>query len=68
MTQEQFEGDRLTDAQRSAMRDLQSRSGIEWEEFLSRCDPPGSSITPYVSVHNFHGMFVGIEPDGYAHT
>lgn len=67
MTQEQFESDALTDAQRNAMVDIQKESGISWEDFLEKCDPPGSTLTPYVSVHNFHGMFVGIEKDGYTH-
>lgn len=67
MTRDQFDSDALTDAQRDAMRDLQERSGIAWEDFLARSHPP-TGLTPYVSVPDFHGMFVGIEPDGYLHT
>jgi hypothetical protein len=27
-----------------------------------------SGLCPYVGIPDFHGMFVGIEPDGYTHT
>jgi hypothetical protein len=64
----QAEVDDLPPAQRQAMHDLQKRSGIDWPEFLRKCDPPCGVLRPYVSVHEFHGMFIGIEPDGYTHS
>ncbi len=57
----------ITLAQGAAMEDLQRESGIPWPEFLANCQPP-TLLSPYVGVHDFHGMFVGIEPDGYTHT
>ena len=65
MTNEQFYA--LPSAQAKAMENLQERSGIPWEDFLERCIPP-SRIFPEVLVQNFHGMTVGIEPDGYTHS
>jgi len=67
MTQAEFESTALTDEQRTAMKRLQKDSGIPWDTFLENSHAP-AGITPYVSVINFHGMFVGIEPDGYTHT
>jgi len=66
MTESEFQSDKLTDAQRAAMKALHERSGIAWTEFLENSQPPG--LGGYVSVTGFHGMFVGIEPDGYTHT
>lgn len=57
----------LPEPQRAALESLFSRSGHTREEMLSRCYPP-AGIAPYVSVVDFHGMFVGIEPDGYTHS
>jgi len=68
MTQAEFEGPALTDEQREAMKRLQERSGIPWVEFLERAHPPVLPLAPYVGIKDFHGMFVGIEPDGYTHT
>jgi len=68
MTTAEFDSDKLTDEQRKAMRNLQERSGIPWDEFLKNSYPPAGTIAPYVSVTNFHGMFVGIEPDGHTHS
>ena len=65
MTKEQY--DSLPKAQQEAMRSLQERSGIEWDTFLEKCYPP-NPLDPYVGVPDFHGMFVGIEPDGYTHS
>jgi hypothetical protein len=64
MTQEEYRA--LPHAQREAMIKLQRRSGIEWEDFLEKAflTRPGD----YVGVPDFHGMFVGIEPDGYTHS
>lgn len=67
MTQQEFEGPKLTDEQREAMKQLQEQSGIPWEEFLEHSSAP-TGLQPYVGVRNFHGMFVGIEADGYTHT
>lgn len=66
MTQEQFDT-LLTEAQKESMIGLHERSGIQWDEFLKMSHPP-TGLCPYVSILNFHGMFVGIESDGYAHT
>lgn len=65
MDKEQF--DNLPEAQREAMRDLQERSGIPWNEFLESAQAP-TLLAPYVGIPNFHGMFVGIEEDGYTHS
>jgi len=65
MTKEQF--GKLPKAQREAMRSLQERSGIDWDTFLEKSYAP-TDLTPYVSIPDFHGMFVGIEPDGYTHS
>lgn len=67
MTQQEFEGPALTDEQRDAMKRLQERSGIPWDEFLANCSAPAGFRT-YVGVSNFHGMYVGIERDGYTHS
>ena len=66
MTPSEYDN-KLTPEQRIAMQDLQKDSGYTWSEFLEKCTPP-TLLTPYVGVNNFHGMFVGIEPDGYTHT
>lgn len=68
MTTKEFKSDKLTDEQRAAMFKLQKDSGIPWDEFLSNSRVPAPPLAPYVGVTNFHGMFVGIEPDGYTHT
>lgn len=65
MTQEQFE--KLTAKQRAALSDLQRRSGYDWKTFLTKCLAP-TPVTSYVGVTDFHGMFVGIESDGYTHS
>jgi len=57
----------LTPQQRAAMRELQSRSGIPWPEFLAQAIRPAGPF-PYVGIRDFHGMFVGIEPDGFTHS
>lgn len=67
MDMQTFNSDKLTAEQREAMRDLQERSGIPWETFLSNATAP-TTLCPYVGIHDFHGMFVGIEHDGYTHT
>jgi hypothetical protein len=68
MTQNEFDhSEALTDEQRESMKNLQERSGIPWEDFLERSALP-AGIFPYVGVNDFHGMFVGIEPDGHTHT
>ncbi len=58
----------LTDEQRQAFRNLQERSGIELEEMIRQAFAPGGAMCPYVGIPDFHGMFVGIEPDGYTHS
>lgn len=68
MTESEFHSDALTEEQRQAMIRLHERSGIPWETFLSRSNIPVPPLTPFVGINNFHGMFVGIEPDGYTHT
>jgi hypothetical protein len=65
MNQSQFE--RLTDAQKKAMRDLVERSGISWEIFLQNALAP-AGYQDYVAIPDFHGMYVGIESDGYTHS
>lgn len=65
MTLEQFHD--LTPEQRTAMRDLHLRSGMEWDQFMEKAIPP-TDLFPYVGVPEFHGMFVGIERDGYTHS
>lgn len=68
MTAAEFYSDKLTSKQREAMQKLHERSGYTWTEFLEKCRPPALPIAPYVSVLDFHGMFVGIEPDGHTHS
>lgn len=58
---------KLTAAQREAMWKLQKDSGIPWDDFLTRSLAP-TRIFNYVGIPDFHGMFVGIEDDGYVHT
>lgn len=65
MTQQEYES--LPDAQRAAMWQLHERSGIPWEAFLEQAYPP-TPLDPYVAIPNFHGMYVGIERDGYTHS
>jgi hypothetical protein len=65
MTNEEWQD--LTIAQRNAFRDLQERSGLELDALIASAYAP-TSLSPYVGIPNFHGMFVGIEPDGYTHT
>lgn len=65
MTSEQF--DALPSAQKKAMRDLQERSGIPWEDFVSQALAP-TTLHNYVAIPNFHGMYVGIEEDGHTHS
>jgi len=65
MTIEQFSN--LPSEQRNAMRDLQQRSGMEWEEFLESAIAP-SGIFNYVAIPDFYGMYVGIEEDGHTHS
>jgi hypothetical protein len=62
---EAFEKIRLfTLAQLIALVKLQSRSGLSFEQILAQTVNYGE----YLGVHDFHGMFVGIEADGYTHT
>lgn len=63
----QSEFDALPTAQRLAMKNLHERSGLSWEEFLSRAHGP-TSHDDYVGISDFHGMYVGIERDGYTHS
>lgn len=65
MTQEQFEA--LTAPQKASLADLQRRSGYDWPTFLRKCLAP-TPVTDYVGVTDFHGMFVGVESDGYTHS
>jgi hypothetical protein len=65
MTTEEY--NTLPEAQRKAMVDLQERSGIPWGDFLEQALPP-TPLCDYVAIPNFHGMFVGIENDGYTHS
>lgn len=65
MTNEQVA--KLPIAQQDAMRALQARSGLTWDAFLSRCQLP-NVIDSFVGVVDFHGMFIGIEADGYTHS
>lgn len=65
MTQEEYTA--LAQPQREAMIRLQRDSGIQWEEFLAKCHGP-TNMMPWVGVQGLHGMYVGIEPDGYTHT
>lgn len=65
-------------AQLIAWNHLQTRSGLTRSEMLERTSPagterPGIGGALYgsqglVGVNDFHGMFVGIEPDGYTHS
>jgi len=68
MTSDEFHSDKLTDEQRISMQNLQRRSGIPWAQFLESAIAPGGPVFPYVGINDFHGMFVGIEPDGHTHT
>ncbi len=67
MTQQDYDT-KLTEQQREAMHNLQERSGIPWEEFLAKAHAPSGKIFDYVGIPNFHGMYVGIEADGYTHS
>lgn len=51
-------------AQLVAWRDLQSRSGLTVKEMLEKTSHGGD----FVGVDGFHGMFIGIEKDGYTHS
>lgn len=55
----------LPAAQRDAMVHLQARSGIDWKDFLEQAY---IHFDDYVAIPNFHGMYVGIEKDGYTHS
>lgn len=67
MTREDFQT-KLTDAQRAAFDKLLAHQTPEdCDRLLASAHPP-TTLCPYVSIPNFHGMFVGIEPDGYTHT
>lgn len=68
MTIDEFYSDKLTTKQREAMHKLHARSGYTWTEFLEMSRPPAPPVVPYVGVTDFHGMFVGIEPDGHTHS
>jgi len=65
MTKDQWRD--LTVAQRNAFRDLQERSGIKLDALIASAYAP-TPLCEYVGIPDFHGMFVGIEPDGYTHT
>jgi hypothetical protein len=65
MTDEQFRN--LTPAQAQAFYELVENSSLDFDELVSRAYAP-SYMYPYVGIPNFHGMFVGIETDGYVHT
>lgn len=54
-----------TVAQLVGWLNLQKRSGISIEELLDRTS---TGHGDHVGVSNFHGMYVGIEADGYTHT
>ena len=62
------EYDSLPTAQRNAMHKLQERSGIEWVTFREGALAPAGIVQDYVAIPNFHGMYVGIEADGYTHS
>lgn len=65
-----------TVAQLMAFRNLQKRSGGDYRELLAGTSGgvmPGiggaiNGDVGTIGVNNFHGMFVGIEPDGYTHS
>jgi len=67
-----------TVAQLVAFGQLQERSGISFRELLARTsaawtERPGiggalAGSQGMVGVNDFHGMFIGIEPDGYTHS
>lgn len=67
-----------TVAQLVAFGQLVERSGISFRELLARTSPawadrPGIGgvlvgSQGMVGVNDFHGMFIGIEPDGYTHS
>lgn len=51
-------------AQVAAFVALAARSGIDLNELLKTA----SDGEGYVAIPNFHGMYVGIERDGYTHS
>lgn len=63
-------------AQLMSFRNLQKRSGIDFRELLTRTSGgvmPGiggaiNGDVGTIGVSDFHGTFVGIEPDGYVHS
>ena len=65
MTRQEF--DAMPQAQRRAMKDLASRSGLDWDRLLLDSYAP-TVLSSYVGIPNFHGMFVGIEVDGFTHS
>ncbi len=63
----------MTLAQLIAVVQLQARSGLTLREFLEGVAVVprpgiGSLAEPTVLSASFNGIFVGIEPDGYAHS
>lgn len=54
-----------TVAQLVAWLELRARSGLTIKELLARTS---GGQGEYVEVSDFHGMFVGIEKDGYTHS
>jgi len=65
MTREQWAA--LTAEQREAFHRIVDRSGQPLDRMIRNAYAP-SGLCPYVGIPDFHGMFVGIEPDGYTHT
>lgn len=75
LTDEQYDKIQTwTQEQREAFSRLQENSGIDFCELLDRTSwgprpGIGALVNPVVlGVHDFHGMFIGIEPDGYTHS
>lgn len=55
-----------TVAQLVAFRTLQARSGVPFGELLDLATG-GPTLGDHVGVY-FHGMYIGIEKDGYTHS
>jgi len=66
MTLEQFKS--CTAAQREKMHELWTRQHThDWNAFLANAIAP-TPLQNWVGIPGWHGMYIGIEADGYSHS